>query len=192
MRKLAVLSFVTLDGVMQSPSTPEEDPSDGFTQGGWAAPYWEGVMGHVKQTAMAQPYDILFGRRTYDIFASHWPNAPKSYVRDFLNAAQKHVATSQGGALGWENARSLEGDAIDAVRGLKAEDGPLLQVHGSAMLIQSLLAADLIDEFRIWTFPVVVGGGKRLFGSGAKPCHLRLHKIETLENRVTHQNLRLV
>ncbi len=189
MRKLAVLSFVTLDGVMQSPSAPEEDPSGGFTQGGWAAPYWDGVMGHVEQTAMMRPYDILFGRVTYDLFASHWPDAPKSETRDLLNAARKHVATSRPGPLGWENAHVLEGEATGAVRALKANDGPLLQVHGSATLIQSLLSAGLIDEFRLWIFPVVVGEGKRLFGTGTQPRHLRRHRIELLENGVTHCTL---
>ena len=190
MRLLAVLSFVILDGVMQSPSAPEEDRSDGFAQGGWAAPYWEGVMGHVMQKAMAQPYDILFGRKTYDIFARHWPSAPASEVSTVLNDARKYVATSKADLLAWQNTHILEGEAIDAVRRLKAEEGPLLQVHGSATLIQSLLAADLIDEFRLWTFPVTVGAGKRLFGGGTKPCRFHAQATEALENGVCYQNLR--
>ncbi len=189
MRKLAVLSFVTLDGVMQSPSAPEEDPSGGFKQGGWAVPYWEGVMGHVQANAMATQYDILFGRRTYDIFAGHWPNAPKSDVSDLLNAAKKHVVTSRPEALDWENSHRVPGDNMAAVRDLKQMEGPLLQVHGSAALIQSLMADSLIDEFRLWIFPVVVGAGKRLFGSGTRPGPLTRKRLEPLDNGVTHQVL---
>ncbi|MEM8654258.1 MAG: dihydrofolate reductase family protein [Pseudomonadota bacterium] len=189
MRKLAVLSFVTLDGVMQSPSAPQEDPSGGFAEGGWAAPYWDGVMGHVFKTAMATPYDILFGRKTYDIFAGHWPDAPKSEASDLLNAATKYVVTSRPGPLDWANAHAVPGNDMTAVRDLKDMDGPLLQVHGSATLIQSLLADDLVDEFRIWTFPVVTGPGKRLFGPESRSrTFLRTH-VQPLANGVTHQIL---
>lgn len=190
MRELAVLSFVTLDGVMQSPSMPEEDPSGGFTQGGWAAPYWDGVMPHVERVAMSKPYDILFGRKTYDIFSGHWPNAPRSELGDRLNAAQKYVATSQSAPLSWEVTHALKGDTVEAVKKLKTEDGPLLQVHGSAALIQTLQAHDLIDEFRIWTFPVVIGAGKRLFEGTASPRSYALAGAEALDNGVTHQRLR--
>ncbi|MEO0498492.1 MAG: dihydrofolate reductase family protein [Pseudomonadota bacterium] len=192
MRELAVLSFVTLDGVMQSPSMPEEDPSGGFAQGGWAAPYWEGVMPHVERTAMKEPYDILFGRRTYDIFAGHWPNAPQSDLGDRLNAARKYVATSQSEPLVWENSHAFMGDIGDALQKLKAQDGPLLQIHGSSKLIQALQALDLIDEYRIWTFPVVVGAGKRLFEGDASPRQYTLKRAEALENGVTHQCFRRV
>ncbi len=190
MRELAVLSFVTLDGVMQSPSMPEEDRSGGFTQGGWAAPYWEAVMAHVERVAMSKPYHILFGRKTYDIFARHWPNAPRSDLGDRLNAARKYVATSRPAQLSWENAHALKGDTVEAVKELKARDGPLLQVHGSAALIQTLQAQNLIDEFRIWTFPVVVGAGKRLFEGTASPQSYALAGAEALDNGVTHQRLR--
>lgn len=190
LRELAVLSFVTLDGVMQSPSMPEEDPSGGFTQGGWAAPYWEGVMPHVERVAMTQPYDILFGRKTYDIFAGHWPNAPRSDLGERLNAAQKYVATSQSQHLTWENSNALKGSIAADVEELKGQEGPMLQVHGSSALIQTLQAHDLIDEFRIWTFPVVVGAGKRLFEGTASPRNYALIRAETLGNGVTHQCLR--
>ena len=192
MRELAVLTFVTLDGVMQSPSMPEEDPSGGCAQGGWAAPYWEGVMPHVEGVAMAHPYDILFGRKTYDIFAGHWPNAPRSDLGDRLNVTEKYVATSQSQPLTWENSHALKGDVAKAVEQLKGQDGPLLQVHGSSALIQTLQAHDLIDEFRIWTFPVVVGAGKRLFEGTASPRTYALVHSETLANGVTHQCLRRV
>ncbi len=190
MRELAVLTFVTLDGVMQSPSMTEEDPSGGFTRGGWAAPYWDGVMPHVERVAMSKPYDILFGRKTYDIFAGHWPNAQRSDLGDRLNAAQKYVATSQSQPLTWENSHALKGDMAKAVKELKDQDGPLLQVHGSSELVQTLQSHDLIDEFRIWTFPVVVGAGKRLFESTASPRTYALMNAEALENSVIHQCLR--
>lgn len=190
MRDLAALSFVTLDGVMQSPSMPEEDASGGFSQGGWAAPYWDGTMSHVARIAMSRPYDILLGRTTYDIFAGHWPNAPRSDLGDQLNAAQKYVATSRNSHLAWENSHALTGDIPQSVAKLKAQEGPLLQIHGSAVLIQALQAHDLIDEFRIWTFPVVVGPGKRLFGENVTPRHYALVAFKALENGVTHHILR--
>jgi len=184
MRDLAILTFMTLDGVMQSPGMAQEDPSDDFTQGGWAAPFWESVMPQVERTAMAAPYDMLFGRKTYDIFAGYWPNAPKTTLSDRLNTAKKYVVTSDPEGLTWQNSHAVTGNAADALRTLKSQDGPLLQVHGSARLIQTLLENDLIDEFRIWTFPVIVGGGKRLFGRGSKPQQLALLASESLGNGV--------
>ena len=176
MRELAVLSFVTLDGVMQSPTSPEEDPSGGFAGGGWAAPYWEDVMPRVYDEAMSEPYDLLLGRRTYDVFASHWPSlGERDPVAARLNGARKYVATrSSDHPLPWTESTRVTGDVAAEVARLKSEDGPLIQVHGSVELIQTLMEHDLIDEYRLWTFPVVVGSGKRLFGGGAVPGGLRL------------------
>ncbi|MEM7686394.1 MAG: dihydrofolate reductase family protein [Pseudomonadota bacterium] len=184
MRELAILVFVTLDGVMQAPGSAAEDPSGSFDMGGWAAPFWDGVMPHVERTAMSEPYDVLFGRRTYDLFASYWPNATKSVASDRLNTAEKFVATSTPLAAHWQNSRTLTGDVMQEIRLLKSQDAPLLQVHGSARLIQSLLKHDLIDEFRIWTFPVLLGAGKRLFGGASSPANLRLTAAEGLPNGV--------
>ncbi|WP_299869780.1 dihydrofolate reductase family protein [uncultured Roseobacter sp.] len=184
MRKLAALTFVTLDGVMQSPSMPEEDPSNGFRQGGWAAPYWEGVMDQVERKAMSEPYDMVFGRKTYDIFAGHWPNAPQSALSDRMNAARKYVATSDPGTLKWENSYPVSGDVAAGIRALKEENGPLLQVHGSSQLIQELILHQLIDEFRIWIFPVIVGSGKRLFEHGNPPIKAELASVEESGNGV--------
>ncbi|WP_170519039.1 dihydrofolate reductase family protein [Ruegeria atlantica] len=178
MRQLAVLTFVTLDGVMQSPSMPEEDPAEGFEHGGWAAPYWEGVMEQVERHAMSEPYDMVFGRKTYDIFAGHWPGAPKSALSDRMNLARKYVVTSQPDSLRWENSHPINDGVVDGISTLKAQDGPLLQVHGSAQLIQTLLAHNLIDELRLWIFPVVVSNGKRLFEYGSPPCQLKLTRFE--------------
>lgn len=187
MRNLAVLAFVTLDGVMQAPSSPEEDRSGEFEFGGWAAPFWDGVMPHVEQTAMSEPYDILFGRRTYDLFAGHWPNSEASKVSERLNAAEKYVATSTPLTIEWENSHALKGDINDEVSKLKSQDGPLLQIHGSTNLIQSLLEHDLIDEFRLWTFPVAIGAGKRLFEHPHQPLNLTLRSTEALTNGVIAQ-----
>lgn len=184
MRGLAVLTFITLDGVMQAPGMPEEDTSGGFTQGGWAANYWPEVMEQVEREAMSQPFDLLFGRKTYDIFAGHWPNAPESAHGKKLNDATKYVATSSANGLDWQNSVQITGDVPAEIAKLKERDGPLLQVHGSSQLIQTLLTHQLIDEFRLWTFPVVVGAGKRLFDEGSVPTNVGLRKTASTSNGV--------
>ena len=147
MRKLAVLTFLTLDGVMQAPSGPEEDPSGGFTNGGWAANYWDEVMGQVMEEAMADPYDLLLGRKTYEMFAAHWPSAGADPLANKLNNATKFVATSTLSKLEWNNSVRITGDIAAEVSRLKSQEGPLLQVHGSWQLIQTLLSHELVDEF---------------------------------------------
>lgn len=184
MRDLAVLTFITLDGVMQAPAMPEEDTSGGFTGGGWAANYWPEVMEQVEREALSQPFDLLFGRKTYDIFAEHWPNAPESVLGTKLNDATKYVATSSENGLDWERSVPITGDVPAEIAKLKESDGPLLQVHGSSQLIQTLLTSKLIDEFRLWTFPVVVGAGKRLFDDGSVPTNLRLKKTASTSSGV--------
>lgn len=185
MRELAILTFQTLDGVMQAPGMPDEDTSGGFRAGGWAAPYWDQVMGQVQQEAMSAPYDILFGRKTYEAFAAHWPNlGDDDPVAAMINGARKYVATSTLTALEWMNSEPITGDIAAEISKLKNQDGPLIQVHGSCRLIQTLLSYDLIDEFRLWTFPVVVGEGKRLFGEGRAAAALNLVKTETTPNGV--------
>ena len=175
MRKLAILTFVTADGVMQAPRLADEDPSGGFA-GGWAVPCWDDVMAQVGQHAMAEPYDLLLGRNTYDMFAAH--NAADGDENP-MNRSTKYVVTSRREGLDWQNTVALEGDVAESVRSLKAGEGPLLQVHGSWQLIQALLAHDLVDFFRIWSFPVFVGAGKRLFSEGAPRTPLELTASET-------------
>lgn len=184
MRNLAILTFLTLDGVMQAPGSPEEDTSGGFMHGGWAVNYWDEVMVQVMEEAMAAPYDLLLGRKTYESFAAYWPNAGDNPVANKLNNATKYVATSTLGKLEWKNSMPITGDIAAEVSRLKDQDGPLLQVHGSCQLIQTLLAHELIDEFRLWIFPIVVGPGKRLFGQGIVPTGLRLEKSKTPSNGV--------
>jgi dihydrofolate reductase len=174
MRTLIVQSFLTLDGVMQAPGGPEEDPSGGFTLGGWSVNYWDDMMGGVIDAATAVPFDLLLGRKTYEIFAAHWPYAGDDPMAHKLNRATKHVASTTLRSVEWSGSRLISGDVATAVKQLKEQPGPELQVHGSGGLIQTLLAADLVDEFRLWTFPLVVGNGKRLFGNGTVPAALQL------------------
>jgi len=173
MRKIIVGAFVTLDGVMQAPGGPEEDPTGGFAFGGWVAVPWDDSMGQRMDALFAEPFDLLLGRTTYEIFAAHWP-----YVEDELaakfNAATKYVATSSGQPLAWQNSVAITGDVPAEVARLKEEDGPTLIIQGSSVLIQSLLKEGLIDEFRLLIFPLVLGSGKRLFGDGTVPAALKL------------------
>jgi len=184
MRKLSILTFMTLDGVMQAPVQPGEDLSGGFQNGGWAAEHFNEVMPQVNEYAMAEPFDILFGRKTYDIFASHWPDAPDSSHGNLLNKATKYVATSSPACLCWENSHPITGDIIAGIRDLKSLDGPIIQVHGSWKLIQTLLANDLVDEFRLWTFPVLVGPGKQLFSQGGFPGEVKLMETDATQKGV--------
>jgi len=174
-RKLVVQTFVTLDGVMQAPGGPGEDDDGGFAYGGWSVNYWDDQMGQVMDEATSRPFAMVLGRRTYDIMAAFWPTAPEDAGAKVFNDATKYVASrSRPNLEAWSNSVLLEGDAADGLAALKAEDGPELQVHGSANLIQSLLRHNLVDEYRLWVFPVVIGSGKRLFADGAVPSGLRL------------------
>ena len=184
MRELAILMFQSIDGVVQSPMMPDEDPSGGFRHGGWAAPFWSGVMDQVGREAMSQPYDMVLGRKTYDAFAAHWPNAQDDPAAEMMNAARKHVASRGSPKLAWANSKLLSGDVVSEISALKKEDGPPLQSHGSADLVQTLLAHDLIDEYRLWTFPVILGSGKRLVENRDRLLTMSLIKSETLENGV--------
>ena len=173
MRKLVVNTFLTLDGVMQAPGGPEEDPTGGFAHGGWSVGYWDEAMGARMGESMGRPFDLLLGRKTYEIFAAHWPHVTDP-AAEALNSARKYVASRTLDRVEWQNSTLLEGDVADAVRRLKGEDGAEIQVHGSSKLIQTLLEKDLVDEFRLWFFPVVLGDGKRLFADGAVPRGLKL------------------
>jgi dihydrofolate reductase len=171
MRILAVNTFMSLDGVMQSPGGPDEDPTGGFPLGGWAVNYFDDEM--MERVAGSGPYELLLGRGTYEIFAAHWPydDGP---IADHLNATRKHVASTTLERAEWNNTTLITGDVADYVAALKREDGAEIQVHGSPGLIQTLLAQDLVDEFRMWIFPVVIGTGKRFFGAGTIPAALKL------------------
>ena len=180
MRELAILTFVSLDGVMQSPKLPDEDLSGGFTKGGWANSCWDNVMESVARVAMSQPYDVLLGRNTYNSFAPAFSGS-----ESLMDLGTKYVVSSRPIDKAWEPTVTIDADVPAAIAALKAEDGPLLQVHGSHGLIQLLLQHQLIDEFRIWTFPVVLGSGKRLFGEGSIPVNLELQQSEALSSGAT-------
>ena len=181
MRKLIVLSFVTLDGVMQAPGGPSEDTSGDFKYGGWSAGYWDEFMGQVMDQQMAEPFDLLLGRKTYEIFATYWPNARNEPGANKLNEAKKYVVSTTLRKLDWKNSTLITGDVMEEIKELKKQEGPEIQVHGSSNLIQTLLKNDLIDEFRLKIFPVTIGRGKRLFGEGTIPASFRLleSKIST-------------
>jgi dihydrofolate reductase len=193
MRRIVASAFVSLDGVMQAPGGPEEDPTGGFEYGGWVPPHWDDVIGAAMDELFSAPFDLLLGRKTYDIFVAHWPyveHDPEASAFDKLNSdiaktfnrAIKYVATHSPDALAWENSRSLGGDVAASLRELKKEDGPTLIVQGSSVLIQTLLANDLIDEVRLIVFPLALGGGKRLFGEGTMPAAFKLTKSAVSPN----------
>lgn len=182
MRKIVVGAFVSLDGVMQAPGGPPEDPTGGFTYGGWTVPYWDEKMGAFMGDIFSQPFDLLLGRRTYEIFAAHWPYASADDpIGPLFNRVTKYVATSAPGALDWVNSVALLGDVVAEVAALKQGDGPMLLTQGSTVLVQALLEHGLVDELRLLTFPVILGHGKRLFGSASSPGALTLasHAVST-------------
>ncbi|MFJ4456041.1 dihydrofolate reductase family protein [Pseudomonas sp. NPDC089392] len=171
MRKLIVAAFISLDGVMQAPGGPQEDTSGGFTYGGWIVPYAEEVFGQAMQALFSQPFELLLGRRTYDIFAGYWPKIKDSSedfsIANLFNSVPKHVATHTPATLDWHNSHALGADVAAAVRTLKQQAGASLLTQGSAELVQQLLAADLVDELQLLIHPLLLGPGKRLFGNDA-------------------------
>jgi dihydrofolate reductase len=175
MRKLIASTFVSLDGVMQAPGGPEEDPTGGFAYGGWSFPYWGEDMDAGAAGFDGAGRELVLGRRTYEIFEAFWPyqSADDPTARS-LNDAKKHVASRTLAKLDWNNSTLLRGDAAEAIRQLKSTAGPDLQIIGSGGLVQSLQAASLIDEYNVWTFPLVLGRGKRLFEASARAMSLRL------------------
>lgn len=185
MRRIVAATFVSLDGVMQAPGGPEEDTKGGFRHGGWTVNYFDEAVGAVIGEAFQQAFDLLLGRRTYDIFAAHWLHvttdpAAEGYdegsaqIAESFDRVTKYVATHSPGTLGWKNTEWLGEDVVARLAELKQQDGPTLLIQGSSDLIQQLLAADLIDEFRLLVFPLVLGAGKRLFGDGTLPGSFRV------------------
>lgn len=173
MRKLKVTTFLTLDGVMQGPGGPEEDESGGFKHGGWSVNYWDEAGGQDMGAFMGVPFDLLLGRKTYEIFAAYWPNQ-KGEIAGQLNSAKKYVASKTLKSVNWQKSTLIKGDVAKEVAKLKEQDGPEIQVHGSGDLIQTLLKHGLVDEFHLMIFPVVLGTGKRLFADGAVPSGLKV------------------
>jgi dihydrofolate reductase len=190
MRRIITTAFVSLDGVMQAPGGPEEDRTGGFQHGGWTVPYWDDALGASMGEIFSKPFDLLLGRRTYDIFAAHWPlvqsdpaasnfDALNHEIATLFNGVTKYVATHAPETLSWQNSQPLGTDVVAALRDLKQTDGPDLLTQGSSVLIQTLLAHDLIDELRLLIYPLALGRGKRLFGEGTVPAAFTLTKATT-------------
>ncbi|ESX78797.1 dihydrofolate reductase family protein [Mesorhizobium sp. M0027] len=178
MRKIIAATFVSLDGVMQAPGGPHEDPVGGFKFGGWTFHYWDDVMGASMGETFSKPFALLLGRKTYDIFAAHWPYQKNDPIADSFNAVTKYVATHRPDTLSWQNSQPLGSDVVATLRRMKQEDGPDLLIQGSSELIQTLLANDLIDEISLLIFPLVLGKGKKLFGSGTIPAAFKLTRSQ--------------
>jgi len=184
MRKVLATAFVSLDGVMQAPGGPEEDPTGGFQLGGWTANYWDDAIAQVMGGIFSVPYELLLGRKTYEIFAAHWPYAKDDPFAEALSNVRKYVATSSKAPLTWKNSIAIHDVPKDIAR-LKREDGPTLMTQGSSQLLQTLLKHDLVDRFTLLVYPVVLGKGKRLFGAGAIPAALKLVDSKASASGVT-------
>lgn len=176
MRKLIVLCFITLDNVMQAPGGPEEDPTGGFEHGGWVFGYFDDFFLNVMIKQTSKPFDMLLGRKTYEIFAAYWPyvNTDQNPFATKFNNAKKYIASKTLTKLDWNNSELINGDVPEGIKRLKEQDGPEIQVHGSSNLIQTLLKYDLVDELWLKIFPVTLGTGKRLFAEGTIPAGFKL------------------
>ena len=176
MRKTIVLSFITLDNVMQAPGGPEEDPTGGFEHGGWVAGYSDDFLLNVMIKQTSKPFDLLLGRRTYEIFAAYWPyvNVDQKPFAAKLNNVKKYVASMTLTKLDWNNSELINGDVPEGIKRIKEQDGPEIQVHGSSNLVQTLLKYDLVDELWLKIFPVTLSTGKRLFAEGTIPAGFKL------------------
>jgi dihydrofolate reductase len=192
MRKILVATFISLDGVMQAPGGPQEDPTGGFAFGGWTFPHFDAALGGAMGEIFSRPFDLLLGRKTYDVFAAHWPHVtdPNDPIAGLFNKVTKYVASRAKPKLAWQNSQWLGEDTVAALNKLKGGDGPDLLVQGSGELIQTLWKHDLVDEFSVLTFPVVLGKGKRLFGSGTTPSGLKLVKSQSFPTGVIAANYR--
>jgi dihydrofolate reductase len=186
MRKIVVSTFTSLDGVMQAPGGPAEDPTGGFTSGGWTFPYFDEALGAAMGEIFGRPFDLLLGRKTYEIFAAHWPyiDDPNDAFAAMFNRITKFVASHAEPKLGWKNSRWLGTDTVAALKALKAGDGPDLMVQGSSELMQTLWREKLVDEFSVLTFPLVLGKGKRLFGADLPPVALKTLKSRSFPTGV--------
>ncbi len=187
MRKIVVFSMVSLDGVMQAPGGPEEDTSGDFKYGGWTVPYADGSFGKIIDKELSVPFDLLLGRKTYEIWASYWPKQTGS-IADPFNKAKKYVVSHEAIDPTWKESILIDDDVAAKIKTLKEEDGPMLQVHGSGSCIQTLLKNDLVDELRLRIFPVTLGNGKRLFAEGTIPAAFELLDSQALPSGVILAN----
>ena len=190
MRKIIVGAMISMDGVMQAPGGPQEDPVGGFALGGWTAPHFDAALGASMGEIFGRPFDLLLGRKTYDIFAAHWPyvSDPNDPIAAVFNRVTKYVASRSNRKLSWQNSQLLGEDIVASLKKLKGEDGPDLLVQGSSELVQTLWKHGLVDEFSVLIFPLVLGNGKRLFGDGAIPTALKLVKSQSYPTGVIVAN----
>lgn len=187
MRKIVVFTMVSLDGVMQAPGGPEEDPSEDFKYGGWTVPYDDESFGPIFKKELSVPFDLLLGRKTYEIFAAYWPKQ-KGMVADPFNKAKKYVVSDKGVELTWKESILIHDNAAAKLKALKKEDGPVFHVWGSSVLLQTLLKNDLVDELRLRIYPVTLGPGKRLFAEGTIPAAFELLDSQALPSGVILAN----
>lgn len=187
MRKIVVFMMISLDGVMQAPGGPKEDTSGGFKYGGWTVPFTDEEMGDVLKKELSVPFDLLLGRKTYDIWKAYWPKQ-EGYIGEPFNKATKYVVSEKGVDASWKESVVLSRDVVAKLKALKKEDGPVLHVWGSSVLLQTLLKNDLVDELRLRIFPVTLGSGKRLFGEGTIPATFQLLDSRTLPSGVILAN----
>jgi dihydrofolate reductase len=186
MSQVLLTTFLSLDGVMQAPGAPDEDRSGGFDQGGWLAPFADEDMMRFVVDWIGQADGFLLGRKTYEIFAAHWPRVtdPGDPVARALNTLPKYVVSKTLDRVDWNNSTLIRGDVVEEIRELKRRPGKELQVHGSGGLAQTLIQNDLVDEYRLWSFPVLLGRGKRLFAEGTVPATLKLVDSRTTSTGV--------
>ena len=191
MPKIIVNAFLTLDGVMQAPGGPEEDPEGGFPHGGWQAPYGDEVTGRLIIEGIAEADGFLLGRKTYDIFANYWPKItdPNNLIATALNSRPKYVLSRSLEPVTWNNSRLIKGDVLAEIQKLRQQPGRALHTWGSANALQTLMKNDLIDEYRLFIYPLVLGSGKRLFASGTVPVALKQVESVTTGKGVTYHRL---
>jgi dihydrofolate reductase len=190
MRSIIAITQVSLDGVMQAPGGPDEDRDSGFTQGGWAMPFFDDEAQQAVAGTFTGDFDLLLGRRTYEIFAGYWPNHGDNPIGKAFNKATKYVATHSLNHLEWKKSKRIDGDVVARLRQLKASDGPALQVWGSSVLLQTLTAAALVDEYRLWVFPLLLGKGKRLFEHNVPPVGLTFVETRSTSKGVLFNSYR--
>ncbi len=186
MRKIVILSFVSLDGVMQAPGGPEEDTSGGFKYGGWTFPFFNDALGEIMGKQMSVPFDLLLGRKTYDIFASYWPDHEDKWPG--INNVTKYVVSHEKRELKWGPSHLIKGDVVTEIKKIKNQEAPALHVYGSSELIQTLLKNDLVDQLWLKIFPITLGTGKRLFRDGSIPAAFELFEGKVLPNGVIVAN----
>lgn len=187
MREIVVLTMVSLDGIMQAPGGPEEDTSGGFKYGGWTVPYVDESLINTINEELSAPFDLLLGMKTYEIFAAYWPKHTGP-IGDPFNKAKKYVVSDKTVDLTWKESILICDDVVAKIKALKEDEGPMFQVHGSGMLIQTLLKNELVDELRLRIFPVTLGSGKRLFADGTIPAAFELIESKVLPSGILIAN----